>query len=321
MRGQCPQTDRAIGAPTRLSRWLVRNTYPTRYHTLRDLNYQLKQLGDANRDGSFATQAKRAYLLSQIADQLHALGYRRMQARSLKAKHVEALVKHWQAQHLSAGTIKNRMAALRWWARRVGKHSVIAKDNDHYGIERRRYSATRSKAETLGTDALARVRDTHTAFSLRLQAAFGLRREEAIKFRVGYADRGSHLRLKASWTKGGKEREIPIRTAAQRRLLDEIRAAVGNASLIPASRSYVQQLRVYVRHVMNAGLSRMHGLRHAYAQDRYQSLTGFACPVAGGPTAASLTQAERRLDQVARRTISVELGHEREQITTIYLGR
>lgn len=49
---------------------------------MRNLNYQLKKLGRNNRDGSFATQAKRAFLLSQIANQLHDLGYRGMSARS-----------------------------------------------------------------------------------------------------------------------------------------------------------------------------------------------------------------------------------------------
>jgi integrase len=48
--------------------------------------------------------------------------------------------------------------------------------------------------------------------SLRLQRAFGLRREEAIKLQPRWADRGDHLQLKASWTKGGRERTVPIRT-------------------------------------------------------------------------------------------------------------
>ena len=55
--------------------------------------------------------------------------------------------------------------------------------------------------------------------SLGLQEAFGLRREESIKLRPTWADRGEVLHLKVSWTKGGKERDIPIRTKAQYALL------------------------------------------------------------------------------------------------------
>ncbi len=288
---------------------------------MRKLNYELKKLGERNRDGSYATQSKRSFLLSQIANQLNELGYRRMSVTSLKQKHVSALVNHWLEQGLAPGTIKNRMAALRWWAEKVNKHSVVAADNDYYGIERRSFVCTSNRACNVSAIELSKINDPYTKLSLRLQREFGLRREESIKFNVEYADRGQHLRLKSSWTKGGKERFVPIRTHAQRELLNEIRAFVGSGSLIPSEKKFIQQLRVYVRQVMNAGLSRMHGLRHQYAQRRFQEIAGFACPVAGGPTRHALTPAQRSLDQEARRVISQELGHEREQITVAYLGR
>ena len=59
------------------------------------------------------------------------------------------------------------------------------------------------------------------AMALRLEAAFGLRREEAIKFAPARDDRGDRIRLKGSTTKGGRPREVPVRNEAQRRLLDE----------------------------------------------------------------------------------------------------
>ena len=94
---------------------------------MRDLNYQLKQLCRRNRDGSYATQAKRMDHLMLIADQLFNLGFRGMKPRSLKQKHVEALVKDWLRQDLAAGTIKNRMAVLRWWAEKADRRSVLAR--------------------------------------------------------------------------------------------------------------------------------------------------------------------------------------------------
>lgn len=65
----------------------------------------------------------------------------------------------------------------------------------------------------------------------------------------------------------------------------------------------------------------MHGLRHAYAQRRFEELAGFQAPLAGGPTRKDLSADERALDKKARAVISNELGHEREQITVTYLGR
>jgi hypothetical protein len=244
-----------------------------------------------------------------------------MSARSLKPKHVQALVAYWQERGLSIGTIKNRMAAIRWWAGKVNRQSAVARTNDFYGIGRRQLVGTESKAKDLPDEQLSRVTDPFVRLSLELQRAFGLRREEAIKFRPSYADRGDHVQLKASWTKGGKERTLPIRNAQQREVLDRVWRLAGKDALIPAERSYIQQLRLYVRQTMNAGLSKMHGLRHAYAQRRYLELTGWLCPAAGGPKAKSLAAAERPADREAREVISRELGHERAEIVSVYCGK
>src|SRR3982751_3612675 len=104
---------------------------------MRDLNYGMKQLCHRNRDGSFATQADREHILALMADQLHETGFRHMNAHSLKPKHVKKLVERWLAENLSAGTIKNRMTALRWWAEKIGKQNIIARTNAAYGIQDR----------------------------------------------------------------------------------------------------------------------------------------------------------------------------------------
>ena len=288
---------------------------------MRGLNHQLKQLCRHNRDGSFGTQVRRERELTLIANQLHELGYRGMNDHSLRPKHVEALARHWLETGVAAGSIKNRMSAFRWWARKVNRQNVVARSNDHYGIPNRQFITSISKAKSVSEADLAKVRDEHVRMSLELQQAFGLRREEAIKFIPTYADQGNHLILKRSWTKGGKSREIPIRTKAQRECLNRAHGLAGKGSLIPSNRDYRQQLRIYEGHTLRAGLSKMHGLRHAYAQRRYEELTGWKSPAAGGPPSKSLTREQGDQDHHARLLISRELGHERRQVVSVYLGR
>ncbi len=288
---------------------------------MRDLNYQLKKLCRQCREGSYATQSNREWVLSLMANQLHELGYRKMTPQSLKPKHIEALVKRWFGQELPVGTIKNRMAVIRWWAHKVNKQNVVARSNEHYGIPDRHFITNESKARSVTREQLEKVRDEHVRMSLELQQAFGLRREEAMKFQPSFADRGDHLVLKASWTKGGRERTLPVRTEAQRDVLNRARRLAGFGSLIPSNRNYVHQMRVYEGNTCRAGLSKMHGLRHAYAQNRYEELTGWKAPAAGGPETRSLTPEQREADRKARLLISEELGHEREQITAVYLSR
>jgi len=288
---------------------------------MQTLNYELKQLCKHNRDGSFATQANRERILTLIANQLREMGFVNMHVQSLKAKHVEKLVERWQAEGLSTGTLKNRMSALRWWAEKSGKASVVAKSNDAYGIAERRYVTNVSKARQLTSGDLAQVTDPYTRMSLRLQATFGLRREESLKIRPGWADRGDTLLLKDSWAKGRRAREIPIRNAEQRQVLDEAKRLAGKGSLIPAERSYEQQLRRFEYQCDRAGIHRVHGHRHQYAQDRYRELTGWSAPAAGGPRLRELSREQKMLDREVRLTVSSELGHEREQVTAIYCGR
>ena len=299
---------------------VVRNTNQKWKYTMRDLNHQLKQLCRHNREGSFGTQVRRERELTLIANQLHEIGFRGMNSHSLKPKHVEGLVRHWLEKEVAAGTIKNRMAAFRWWARKVNRQNVVARSNDHYGIPNRIFVTGSSRAKSVSASQLEKVRDIHVRMSLELQQAFGLRREESIKFIPAYADRRDHLTLKSSWTKGGKARTIPIRTPEQREVLDRAHKLAGKGSLIPSSRNYKQQVRIYDGHALRAGLSKMHGLRHAYAQQRYEELTGWRSPVAGGPSSKSLTREQRDQNHHARLTISREMGHERKEVVSVYLG-
>lgn len=209
---------------------------------MRDLNYQLKLLCKHSHEGSFETWVGRERQLSAIANQLHDLGFRQLKATSLKRKHVQALVNHWLEQNLSPGSIKNHMSCLRWWAEKVNKRAVVAASNSVYGVPDRQFVSEGSKARDLAVQRLAKVKDENVKMSLRLQQAFGLRREEAIKIQPRWADRGDRLHLKGSWTKGGRERSVPIRTQPQLDLLARAKQLAGTGSLIPRGRSYIEQL-------------------------------------------------------------------------------
>ena len=289
---------------------------------MHDLNYALRQLCRRNRDGSFATQARRARELDLCARQLRELGYTRFrEPGKLKGRHVTALVERWQAESLKTGTIKVRMTALRWWAEKVGRRSVVNPRNSAYGIGQRKQVTNESKAVRLDMGDLSGISNERIRASLELQRVFGLRREECLKFQPHFADRGDKLVLKASWCKGGREREVPIRTQEQRDVLDRAHRLAGRGSMIPSERSYINQVKLYERQTAAAGLHKLHGLRHAYAQERYKELTGREAPAAGGKVSAELTREEKAIDRQARLTISQELGHFREAISSVYLGR
>jgi len=64
------------------------------------------------------------------------------------------------------------------------------------------------------------------------------------------------------------------------------------------------------------GLKGFHELRAAYACERYEQLTGHAAPVNGG----HCYRIDRDLDEQARQQISLELGHNRIDVVSAYIG-
>ena len=284
------------------------------------LEYEVKRICRRNRDGSYGTQRDRRKMLVQIARLLLKLGFRGLRACNLKPKHVNALVDQWMFEGLDAGTIKNRMACLRWLAEKIGRPWIVAEGNDSYGISRREASARESKALRPENEVLDQIQDIRVQVSVILQKEFGLRREEAMKVRPEWADRGDRLVLRRSWAKGGRPREIPIETAAQREALDMAKRIAGKGSLIPPESSYKEQMGRFQRETAKVGLGNSHGLRHAYAQDRYEEVADMKPPVAGGKTTRNMSQDEKERDTKARLQVSKELGHNRKDVASAYLG-
>lgn len=294
------------------------------------LAYELKQICQRNRDGSFATQADRAQQLRKIAQQLTELGYKNMGVSSLKPKHVEALIQRWKTEvsastkrPISTGTIKNLMASMRWWAEKINKRNVIPRTNKELGIPDRCLVPKENIAFSLASKKIDTL-PLHLQLSLRLQEHFGLRREESAKIIPLDALSLTHLNLSASWTKGGRERSIPISNIEQSELIADLEDYVGEygrTSLIPPSMSYRQYLSHRQHHLASIGIRRSHGLRHQFAQQRYLALSNGLLPRRlGGPLVLEMTEQEKTSDTFARLRVSSELGHSRIGITRTYLG-
>lgn len=285
---------------------------------MNSLAYDLKNLALQSGEGSHTTKMQRHRGLQLIARELDGLGYKLPGAQSLKPKHIAALVGRWQGAGLSAGTLKNRMSWVRWWASKVKRGSVVPRQNAALEIGPKTTWKGNKAHSTTG--ALMQGLPDWMQAAIKLQMAFGLRLEESLKFRPDVADQGDALALKASWCKGGRARSVPVTHPRQRALLDEVAKVTGSGSLIPLGVSYIQARKALESAAWGAGIRNMHGHRHWYAQWRYQTLTGGLSPAAGGKTHETMSKAERAADYRARLAISREIGHNRIEVTDTYLG-
>ena len=288
---------------------------------------RVRREGREGRPISFGTQAAFDNFKRDFARRLDTAGVHQLKPKNLKPRHVKEVIGQLKAEVAagmrSLGSAKNWCSHLRAFVGLIDKRYLVPRTNAELGFGQRKYLPEKSRAVVLTGGHLEKVTCPYVVMSLKLQREFGLRREEAIKIIPAWADRGDKLMLAGSWCKGGRQREILIRTAAQRVVLDEAKAlgaTTERGSLIPTEK-YVQQANRFDYQARKAGLSGTHGLRHEYAQQRFQELAGFACPLAGGPAKKGMTPDMRRADYEARLEVSRELGHGRIAITNIYLGR
>ena len=282
------------------------------------LSYELKQLCHHNRMGGRRTQSDRLRSLLGIAGELKELGFRLPGAKSLKPKHVEKLIAARKARGVTDASLKNTLSHLRTWAIWVNKPGLIPRENSELGIAPKR-TGEANKAKKLDLEKVATVQDEHVRMALRLQAAFGLRKTEALLFEPDKVIQEGRIGIQRG-TKGNRYREIPIHSEHHQALLEEARDLAQGGTLVPRGRTLKEHTKVYDRQTLQAGLKNNHGLRHHYAQWRYAKLSGMKAPLAGGKSWADMSPAERKADRQARRMVSAELGHNRLEVTNTYLG-
>lgn len=295
---------------------------------MNNLTFTLVVITKKSKSGSIKTRADRFVMVKRFGDAL-ASAFPGLEAKNLKPMHVLWFVEALREGRLSdrgkppsAGTVKNQLSAVRWILARLGKPNLLPADNRSLGIAARCYLPSASRAIYISDDELRHIRRINPRFaaSFFLMREFGLRLEESLKVIPCIADHASELALKGSWCKNGRPRVIPIINAAQRDALDNAHCIAGEASLVAPETPYISARRALTAFAKSFGISRVHGLRHAYAQRRFAEIAGFAPPLAGGPIRAEMTEAQRAADARGRKIVSEELGHGRPQISTVYLG-
>jgi len=226
-----------------------------------------------------------------------------------------------QQGELCIATAQNRLSSVnRTLAALRGDQDVrIASPSQALGLQR---SSVRTRAPD-GQDrqqvrrvleALGEQRHERVAAIVLLARTTGMRLREAILADLPRLHReAEHLGCIniQDGTKGGRSG-----ASAQRWVVanEAVKAALQLArhALPPRSRTVLPARETLHEH----GLKGFHELRAAYACERYEQLTGHAAPVNGG----HCYRLDRDLDQQARKQISLELGHNRIDVVSAYIG-
>lgn len=236
--------------------------------------------------------------------------YRLRQLGAMRDKFVAEFIEWRKEQGVSPGTVKRDVVAIQFFHRMNEKSQNRLRPLDQYdfGMIEKRYidrawtdkefEGMCCKAEELGRlDVL---------LPMRIARFMGLRIHECVRMDTAQVARFLEKGELTTKGKGGKVRTIPLSREAQAVLAEAV-TAVGDRGkvFVPEGKTAAQVIKAidgFIRRHRDKVMAydrevpiTYHGLRHRYAQEERGS--------------------GKSLKQVSR-----QLGHEREEITRVYIG-
>jgi len=278
---------------------------------------QLDKLYRHNRQGSYKTRERYYEAMKRFCVFL-ASEYRLQKLSNIAPKHVIAYVLDMQERELSAAHIKTELSAIRFWHDQMPNARYKLPPNDELNLERRTFGKvdrTWSNAEfarMIGT-CWEHEREDYAAIICLARYA-GLRIHECFRIDTATAERAVREMQIIVKGKGGKVRTVPIQESISIELEKMLAITKrGHKLFVPdgiptdyAIKCLQQFVIAYRDEVRDTDSNRpmtFHGLRHTCAVEWYMSLKekGYS-------------------DFQARKQVSFWLGHERDEITRIYLA-
>jgi len=278
---------------------------------------QLDKLYRHNRQGSYKTRERYYEAMKRFCVFL-ASEYRLQKLVNIAPKHVIAYVLDMQERELSAAHIKTELSAIRFWHDQMSNARYKLPPNDELNLKQRKFGQvdrTWSNAEFNKMIGICWMHEREDYAAIICLARYaGLRIHECFRIDTATAERAVREMQIIIKGKGGKVRTVLI-TESIRVELEKMLAVTkrGNKLFVSEgvpTHSAIEDLQRFIREhrdeVRDQGSDRpmtFHGLRHTCAVEWYTSL-----------------KIEGYSDFQARKQVSLWLGHEREEITRIYLA-
>jgi len=277
---------------------------------------QAERLYRHNRQGSYKTRERYAEAFSRFCRYI-GKEFHLQKLKNIAPKHVRAYVNNMQSRGLSASTIKTDLAAIRFWHEQIPEAKNKLPTNAELDLERRSFGKDDRTWSEREFNMFLLIchnagRDDYVAIA-SLARYCGLRIHECFRIDTATAERAVKTGAITIKGKGGKIRTVPIDDAVSSRLSEMIDVTPrGHKLFVPqgvptdkainAFQDFIRKHRDEFRDADNECPLTCHGLRHSYAAERY-------------------VERSAKLPEIAaKREVSALLGHNRADVTNIYLA-
>lgn len=285
----------------------------------RNLEKQIRGVAKHNRQGSYETR-DRYFAANQRFCKFLAEEYGVQKFANIQDKHIEAYIKDMQSRDLAASTIKTDLGAIRFYHDKCDyKHEISP--NQAFELERRSFGGVdrawsdreynRFK-EVCSEKGYERVRDVSV-----MARTMGLRIHECTE--ISRADAEKALRDDQLYVtgKGGKPRYVPLSAQGREVLIDRLEEVKRGDKVFVEQGEKTHLVIKQIQNTINRTRGEwqdtrgadevnrsFHGLRHTYAREQYNYCI-----------------AQGMSEYKARIEVSQLLGHERDEVTRIYLAK
>ena len=281
------------------------------------LEAQLNKLARHNRQGSYRTR-ERYFMAMKRFCRFLADEYGLQKLANINSKHLTSYILWMQEKEISASTIKTDLAAIRFFHDKISNPKYALPTNTELGVEleQRRFGDTDRTWSTAEFNRMldkALNRDDYI-LALYLARYAGLRIHECFRIDTAIARKAIQEQAITIKGKGGKVRCLPVNQQIMSALGKCLHATKpGSKLLVPDDvptdkaihhlQQFILRNRDAVQDLDSDRPLTFHGLRHTYAAEKYRRL------IADGVS---------ELD--AHLAVSKLLGHERADVTNIYLA-
>lgn len=282
-----------------------------------NLKNQIDKIYRHNRQASFETR-RRYYQANDRFCRFLATEFGVQKFANISNKHLDAYISNMQERDLAPATIKTELGAIRFFHDKCSNPRYTLKENDAFNLEKRQTRGINRAWSDREYKIFLKLCDKYNRADIQCVAVLGretgLRLHEAMRLDRNAANKAIMSGKLVVKGKGGKVREVPINNNVKNYLNNYI------DNYNPSNKLFVaenEKTHLRIKQVQNfivrhrdkfqqpqAEINKtFHGLRHAYAQEQYKNFKKSGLN-----------------DYESRKAVSELLGHERDEVTRIYLS-
>ncbi|WP_338834587.1 Tyrosine recombinase XerC [Moorella humiferrea] len=246
--------------------------------------------------------------------------FRLQNIRNINDKHIAAYVEKLRSENRSASHIKTELAGIRYCHDFIPNARHKISPNEKFSLPKRKFGGVdrswSAQEYTKMREIALQEGNTRAYHILSLCRNAGLRIEETLRIDRATAEKALRTGNLHVIGKGGRERDVAINSEVKKTLAEVISTVPrGQKLFVLASEKthlvkkemekWMEQNRAEAQAPGRERPLTWHGLRHSYAKERYNYYRNVM-----------------KMDKIAaRKAVSAEIGHNRADVTVIYVGK